>query len=505
MKTWKNLIIPAGILVLLIAGLLVYNFTLKDKLNPPAQTTAGTAEADSYVVQYQPADIAEIHVLKSDGTGYAVSSSGVGADGAPVWDYASDGEDLSGYNFSQDSLSSFVNILSSCDAVKSIADAKDSLSEYGLEKPAYTVKYTLVSGEVHTLLFGSNSFDGNDVYCTLDDTGIVKTTYLIKAATCDASVMDFLDLAITTVKATDIASVTFARTEDNLDLVVSGQKVPTADGTSSEFGWEVTSPFTIEASAAFGTLMDAVLALKVTSYVDLNPDNYAKYGLDKPAYTFDITLASGNHMQIMLSKDMGGIYYGASTESPAVFSLGTSALTGLQTPLVELINPYLSYEFIANVEKIEASFPDGSFSMDMDVAKGGSITDTASAVAVNGISAKVTDDTKRSYFANLYESIVCINIKGFDFAAKPVNTKDITIAITLKDSTQKIINLAVKDENTYYAFIDGAYVGFLVSKDEIYRDNGANLYDYGAWAAYDRLMEAIDGDNGSGVYVISDS
>ena len=505
MKTWKNLIIPAVILVLLITGLLVYNFTLKDKLNPPTETTADTAAANGYVVNYQPADITEIHVLKSDGTGYTVSSAGVGADGAPAWDYASDREDMSGYKFSQANLSSFVSIISSCDTVKTIADSKDSLSEYGLVNPAYTVKYTLISGEVHTLLFGNKSYDGKDVYCTLDDTGIVNTTYLIKEATCDASLIDFLDLAITSVKAKDIASVSFIRTEDNLDLVVAGQLVPTADGTSSEFGWEVTSPFAIEASAAFGTLMDSVLALKVTSYVDLNPNNYAKYGLDKPAYTFDITLTSGNHLQIMLSKDMGGIYYGASTESPAVFSLGTAALTGLQTPLVELINPYLSYEFIANVKNIEASFPDGSFSMDMDVAKGGLITDKESVVKVNGLSAKVTDNAKRSYFANLFESIVCINIGGFDFAAKPVNTKDITITITLKDSTQKIINLAVKDENTYYAFIDGAYVGFLVSKDEIYRDNGANLYDYGAWAAYDRIMEAINGDNGSGVYVISDS
>lgn len=505
MKTWKNLLIPAAILVLLIAGLLGYNFFLKDKLNPPVETAAETAAESGYVMNYQPADIAAIHVLKSDGTGYSVTSAGIAADGTAAWTYASDGEDLSAYKFSQVNLSAFVSIVSSCNSLKTIPDVKDTLSEYGLDNPEYTVEYTLVSGEVHTLLFGSKSYDGTDVYCTLDDTGIVNTTYLIKASTFDASLIDFLDTTIISVKSTDVASVSFIRTEDNLDLVVAGQLVPTADGTSTEFGWEITSPFAIEASAAFGTLMDSVLALKSTSYVDLNPDNYAKYGLDKPAYTFDIALVSGNHMQIMLSKDMGGIYYGVSTESPAVFTLGTAALTGLQTPLVELINPYLAYEFIANVKSIEAVFPDGTFSMDMDVAKGASITDKESIIKVNGLVAKVTDNTSRTYFANLYESVVCINIGGFDFAAKPVNTKDITIVISLKDSTQKIINLAVKDENTYYAFIDGAYVGFLVSKDEIYRDNGANLYDYGAWAAYDRLIEAIDGDNGSGVYVISDS
>ena len=143
--------------------------------------------------------------------------------------------------------------------------------------------------------------------------------------------------------------------------------------------------------------------------------------------------------------------------------------------------------------------------MDITVAKNAKITDKDSVVKVNGINAKVTDKDKRSYFAVLYEGIACMNITGFDFGANPVNTKDATITITRNDSKQTIMDLAVNDENTYYAFIDGKYVGFLVSKEEVYKDNGSNLYDYGAWAAYKRLIEAINGDDGSGVYVISDS
>jgi len=143
--------------------------------------------------------------------------------------------------------------------------------------------------------------------------------------------------------------------------------------------------------------------------------------------------------------------------------------------------------------------------MDMDIAAGGSISDENSVVRANGLNAKVADNEGRSYFEMLFEAITRINITGFDFAAQPENTRDITITITRKDSTQKILDLAVKDENTYYAFIDGEYFGFLVSKDEIYKDNGSNLYNYGAWAAYNRLIEAISGDEGSGIYVISDS
>ena len=502
MKTWKNLIIPAAILILLIIGLVVYNFASKGATD--VTETSVTSEADGYVVNYQSSDIASLHVVKKDGTGYTVSQA-TAADSSVVYIFADDSKDVSDYNFSQSNLSSFLSIMSSCDAIETIADAKDSLSEYGFEYPAYTVTYKLVSGEEHTLIFGNNSFDGKTVYCMLDDSGIVCTTYKIKADTCDTSLIDFLDPAIMSVTDTDVATVSFKRTQDNLNVVVAGGQVATADGSSTEFGWKFQSPFKINASATFGTFIDSVLALSVTSYVDLNPEDYSKYGLDNPAYTFDFTLTNGKHMQIMLSKDMGGIYYGVSTESPAVFTLGTSVLTGLQTPLVELIDPYLDYEFIYNVKNIEAVFPEGSFTMDMDVAQGANISDEASVAKINGMNAKVSDKSKRTYFALLYEAIVCINITDFDFDAKPVNTRDITITVTLKDSTQKIINLAVKDENTYYAFIDGEYAGFLVSRDEIYRNNGTNLYDYGAWAAYDRLMEAIAGDDGSGIYVISDS
>lgn len=504
MKTWKNLIVPAVILAILVAGLVIYNYALKDRLDPQADTT-DTSAVGEYIFSYEPGDIADIKVLKSDGSGYSVYSSGPAADGSVVWGYDSDSEDLSGYHFSQTNLSAFVSIMSKFETVEFITDKKDTLSEYGLDKPAYSLTYTLSSGETHTVFIGNQSYDGSTVYCTLDNSGIIATTYVIKAKTCEAALIDFLDLAITSFIETDVAGVSFKRAEDNLDLDVAGQLVLTADGSSSEFGWQVQSPFNIEASTTFGTLMDSVLGLSATSYAELKTDDFSKYGLDQPAYTFDISLTNGKKLQIMLSGDMGGIYYGVTTESPAVFILGTSALTGLQTPLIELIDPYLSYEFIADVSHVEAVFHEGSFSMDMSVARGAKIADPESIVSVNGIPAKITDSSKRSYFAVLYEAIVCMNISDFDFDTEPINTNDISVEITRRDGSQIIISLAEKDENTYYAFIDGEYHGFLVSKEEVYRDNGTNLYDYGAWAAYERLMEAIDGDDGSGIYVISDS
>ncbi len=519
MKTWKNLAIPVIILLVLIGGLIVYQTFFKDKGKDATETTA-TSEAN--IVQYDSANISSIEVDNKDGTGFSLSSHFETVTATPaatatpavagqatetqtqIWTYGQKGEDVSKYTFAQSDLVSLVNIFASCEITNTIIKENADLTEYGLDNPASTITYTLANGETHKLTLGNATPSGDNVYCMLDNNGEVYTTYLIKLTKCSNQVLDVLDKQITSITDTDVASVRFVRAEDQVDVTVNGTTVPTADGSSTQFGWEFTKPFPAEASGEFGNLMDAIFALSVTSYAELNPSDFAKYGLDVPEYEFDITMNSGKQEKIILSKDMGGIYYGYATSSPAIFTLSTQSITGLQTPLLTMIEPYLAYEFISDVKKIDATFPEGSFSMEMAVPENKKILDDESTVTVNGQSAKVKNSDDRSYFALLYESTVCINITGFDLTAQPVDTKDITITIYLNDNTSTIIDLAKKDENTYYAFINGSYYGFLVNRDELYKDNGTNLYDYGTWAAYERMTEALNGQV-NGVYDVSGS
>ena len=499
MKTWKNLIIPVIILVVLIAGLLIYK-NIADKEAATASSSATDSAASTDIINYTAEQISEIQVAASDNSGFSIRQDGKNDDQSIKWAYSSAEEDVSAYSFSQANMLSFVNIMRELTVSDNVGQGVD-LSEYGLDKPQYTITYKLANGEEHNLVFGDLTRDDSSVYCRLDGTGDVFTTSKIKLTKCKSTILDFLDLTITAITDTDVASISFKRSSDNLDALVQGAQVLSNDGSTSEFGWVFNKPFSIEASPEFDSLVTSVFDLSVTSYVDLNPSDYAKYGLDKPAYEFGITLNSGKLVKISLSRDMGGIYYGISSASPAVFTLSKDVVTGLETPLLELIIPYLSYNFISNVKTIDATFPEGSFKTTMEVGANAKISDDTSKVTLDGRNAKVFSSDNRSYFAVLYEALVCIDISDFDFDAKPVDTKDITIVITKNDSTQITIDLAVKDENTYYAFIDGVYQGFLVDRDSLYKDNGATLFDYGIWAAYNLLNKAIDGQV-NGVYAM---
>ncbi len=500
MKTWKNLIIPVAVLIVLIAGLLIYKNVSEKEAAASASASSETSAASADIINYTSDQVSEIQVAGSDNSGFSIRQDGLSDDKSIKWAYSSGKEDVSAYSFSQANMLSFINIMGALPVTDNAGQGVD-LSEYGLDKPAYTVTYKLVNGETHAVTFGNMTRDDASVYCQLDGTGNVFTTNKIKLTKCQSTILDFLDLAITSITDTDVASIAFKRTADKLDALVQGTQVLSDDGSQSEFGWVFSKPFSIEASPTFDSLVTSVFKLSVSSFVDLNPSDFSKYGLDAPAYEFDITMTSGKIVKISLSRDMGGIYYGMSSTSPAVFTLAKNVITGLETPLLELITPYLSYNFIANVKTIDASFPEGSFKTSMDVGANSKISDDTSKVSLDGRDAKVFSSDNRSYFAVLFESLVCIDISDFDFDAKPQDTKDITVVITKKDSTQITIDLAVRDENTYYAFIDGEYQGFLVNRDSLYKDNGTNLYDYGIWAAYSLLNKAIDGA-ANGVYAM---
>ncbi len=521
MKSWKNLLVPVAIIVALIIGLIVFRAVSgKDKDTKATETDATSTNLFSYTSD----EISKIHVAKKDGTGYSVSlvsaatqaqtdSSLIGVTDSTdestatsaVWAYNEDGSEDTAYNFSQTNIATFISVMSTFQIIDQVTEGTDTFAEYGLDDPTYTVEYTLTDGTTFTIYIGDLTYDSLYVYFTLDDSGIVYTTYQVKSTKCDSSMIDFIDLSILSVDQEDVKTFSFVRSGEGISFSADAVTTRSADGSSTEFGWQFTKPFTIEASAFFTNLVDSFIDLSAVSYVEIGSDiDYSQYGLDNPAYIITIELTTGKIVTISLSEAVDGSYYCASSNAPGVFTIATSQITGMQTPISDLIHPYLDYQFIYDVTKIDATFPEGSFSMDIDIATGGQIVDDASTVLINGRNAKVYNNDGRSYFALLYESVMLIQITDFDFDVTPENTHDITIDVTTTDGLTKKIELAKRDDSTYYAFIDGIYQGFIVNASELYQNNGSDMTIYGAWPAYLRLIEALDGAT-LGIYQISNS
>lgn len=502
MKIWKKLIIPAAIFVVLLAVLIVV------KMLPQGESSESTASVTSaaveeYVLSELSTNIEKLTVFAEDGSSFSMTTNGYAeADGAALWTYENATKDTTGYNFSMDKLNTFVNIFQDPLKTSTVVDTSADLAEYGLDTPSYTVQYKMKDGTSHELKIGDLTFEGRYVYCMIDNDPAVYTTYKIIRDKCAVEPIEFLDTMITKLESEEVVYATFSRKSDNLNLVAEQRLVAGMSSAEKELGWVFIEPFNITASTAFTSLIKPMFQLEVSSFEEKNVTDFSKYGLDDPEYRFSFTLKNGQKKEILLSKDMGGIYYGLYSDTKDVFSINSEVITGLQTPPLELIKAYTCYEFIFDVSKIEAKFPEGSFVMDISVPKENRMPDPESSLKLDGVDAKVADSTKRLYYANLYEAFSTIEISALDFDAVPTNTKDISIKIQRVDGTSITVDLAIKDKNTYYAFIDGKYEGFLVDKDQLYEDKGANLYDYGIWPAYQRTLEAIAGAK-DGIYDIA--
>lgn len=502
MKIWKKLIIPAILFVVLLAVFLVIKL-LPQGSSTESSTVASSEAVEEYILEELSTNIEKLSILAEDGTGFSLTTNGYAeSDGAAQWTYENSSEDTTGYNFSMSKLNAFVNVFQDPMKTSTVIETSADLSEYGLDTPSYVVQYKMKDGTTHELKLGDLTFEDRYVYCMIDDDKAVYTTYKIVRDKCVLKPIDFLDTMVTTLNPDDVVSATFYRKSDKLNLSAEIREVTGMNSTEMEPGWFFTSPFNITASPAFKTLIEPLFQLQVTSFVEQDVTDLTKYELTDPEYRFSFTLQNGQKKEILLSKDMGGLYYGLYSDTKDVFSLNSDAISGLQTPPLELIKAFTCYEFIFDVIKIEAKFPEGDFVMDIDVPRDYRMPDPESSLKLNGVDAKIADSTKRMYYANLYEAFSTIEISAIDLTADPTNTKDISIQIDRRDGTSVTVDLAIKDENTYYAFIDGKYEGFLVDKDELYKDKGADLYDYGVWPAYQRMLEAIAGAK-DGIYDIA--
>ena len=200
---------------------------------------------------------------------------------------------------------------------------------------------------------------------------------------------------------------------------------------------------------------------------------------------------------------MGGFYYGRINGTGKIFKAEVSRLEIIESSVLVLISDYIFYKTCDTVDSVECTGNNKKFVLKLDVKKGKAISDSDSAVSLDGRNAKVTTGSGRSYSAMLYEAIFCINIGGIDESAVIPESAVPDTSIKVYDHSHSAVVYEFYRRNTdsFYVTKNGEYTGFYVFERELYNDGGQDTYSYGIWPAYEILTKAIS--NGiSGVYEI---
>lgn len=452
------------------------------------------------VIYINIADISRLDCISSSGVTNSVAINHNGDAGNDLI-YLSGSEDQSKY--SANSVSNYVGILTDFSASSAVKNP-GSLSEYGLDNPQYTLVLTLNDGKEIKINIGNRTpavVNTNGCYFSIDGIDGVFITAAAKLGYCERSEIDFLDKYLFNFTNSDVTSVEFTRnyTENSLENCTIKADASISNGGDPKYS--VYEPYNIEASSYFAKLVEKVVSLEISSFLEISDDELADYGLLNPTYTFKLTLKTGDEVTIFLSEPIDDIIYGKCTGVDHYFRLSRLQLDGIDTPLLTLLSSYVSYYNVSEITCINCTYGDKSFAFDLDVKENLSISDSTSIANLNLRSAKVCNSDGRSYAAMLFESLVCVKIGGIDTEAQVTDNPEISLTFCTRDYTNKTVDFVKRDDSSYYVFIDGKYTNFYVYSGEIFKHGGDNTFDYGFWTIYEITETAISEQVG-GVYDI---
>lgn len=460
MKLYRN-----AIILLVVVGLLAGAFFFLQS-RKPAETGEENAPDTIKLVDYLSDDLTQITVESTEGT-FVVEKK------EKEWILASP-KDLKA---DPSKLSSIAINASSIIADKKVEDNATNLAQYGLDKPV-TVTIKHKDGKVKTLLFGSETPTKGGYYVKEKDSNAV---YVVGSYTSEKLLVkrnEIRDLALFTMKPEDIISFSMDRKGAN---VFKAKK-------TGEFNWSMTEPIQGALSGAIDPMLQAVTGTPASEYVEENSSDLAKYGLDKPVYSFDFATSTGSYtLQLGKEKTKGSEIYAKLGNSNDVFVLSEQAFTFLDKPLREIVEVFAYIVNIDQVNRIELTLDGKLTTCELEVYKDaeGKSDNDKDKFKVNGKDASMKDENDKQPFRNFYQSLVGIGLDEIEIGAVPSGAPEISIKYYLKQAPGTVqVDFVSKDNYFYYVMKDGKYTGMLVKK--------AGKKDFGIEGLRDSLKTLLE-------------
>jgi len=478
MKPWKSLIIFGIVLVALIGVLVAVRLLAPTTVEPMATPTPGpdplyqTTAADVYTVTVENA-LGTVSYQANEST----SSTGTKS---TTWSVA----DPAGTYYDASLVSSAAGSLLYYYTMTEVSAEASDLAAFGLDTPAVKITLRLKDGTRHVVKIGDAAPQNAGYYATLDDARRVVVVSSSTFTYTQKGVLDLLDktLPLNGLTAENVLSLELVRSKDDLDVLFS------LEGTGDAKTWKVKSPVAADADPTrFTPLITALAGITASSYVELNPSDLAKYGLDEPLYTFVLKSTAGD-VTISVGGDAGnGANYFMSSAIPAVFTYNVTNLTNVDTPLVNMISKLIYLPNIWSVSRIDIDIDGQHIVATIDTTQDDK--DDGGMFLVNGKNAKIVDGEDKSYFRAFYVSILSILVDRIDATATPVDEADVKIVYTAKEGgATTTLTFTKTDRDGYYVFRNGVYTGFINNASDFY---GTDPGDLGLLPTYDVLIDAM--------------
>ncbi|MBP5186502.1 MAG: DUF4340 domain-containing protein [Clostridiales bacterium] len=374
------------------------------------------------------------------------------------------------------------------------------VGKYGFSNVQYRIVADKTDGSQSSVDVGDLLGDKSGVYAMVSGSSevLVADYGLYQCLTRDFE--DYLDRYIFNYERVEINEISFENRSTGDAWTVKVQ--PDNDtGVFLEPDYDCTYPMQREPNNTMINLLEAIRQFRVSQYIPIAEENYAAYGLDDPQYLIHLHLMSGETVDVSLSMEISGYYYGFSSNNPYTFCVEPSNLPGLTMRSFDLIDSYVIHGYLNDVTTVEVTVKDHTFIIDCMLNESYDFYSDDSVFQLDKRNAKVYDSNGECYGLLLFGSIFNMPVSRVDYDVNP-DLSDVEATIKVNRLTSEITTLKLVPcgDHEFYCFINDYYSGFIVDRSVLYKDNGHEMSGFGVWDAYLLATEAIDNKSASDVY-----
>lgn len=230
-----------------------------------------------------------------------------------------------------------------------VAENISDLSIYGMDNPSLTIVMTDTENNVNKISFGIQTGTKSGYYTTVNDEDDI---YIVST-----DIYNSLNGGLSSIRNKTIVNLT----EEVTGITINNEKsaftiqTKTSENVNANdlTDWEMVTPYLKDVNQSiFEEKIINILNFTISEFVDDNPSDYSKYGLENPKYFITINTASETYNVLLGNdKDAGSIYMKMADE-PNVYAISKDLVEYRDYTPVYLLESYVFIRKIIATDNI---------------------------------------------------------------------------------------------------------------------------------------------------------
>lgn len=234
-------------------------------------------------------------------------------------------------------------------------ETPEDLTPYGLKEPQVVAEATLEDGSKKVLLLGNKTAAGNTYYLMVEGQPEVFEVWMNHGEHFNYTLVDVRDKTLASINLPEMTYFKIGK-KDSTSLEIKINENQSEDEAQFGLGmWTMTSPYSEPRGVdgeAFQKVLEPIASLSIEDFIDDDPQDLGKYGLDQPLSELVIQ-DDTNKLHLYFGKDAddGKVYFKIG-DAKTVYSMSKNKLEFMNTKPFQLIEKFAYIVYIDNVDKI---------------------------------------------------------------------------------------------------------------------------------------------------------